>query len=127
MPNRTIHIKIDENVLKPHRLIPKKLDTADFHACIDEDKIGGVLHRVLDKWHNPRYLAQVGYNSKIIKNRDYRERNYLYRIAMMHVIVDELATRFKNKNGRRPTYYEIENEVKKILSRKNWVRKHFNL
>jgi len=133
MPIRRTHQKIDENVLKSYRLIPAGMDTSSWHKAIDEGKEGGELHRVLDKWHNPRYMANIGLNTKLkstykkMSVSEYRERNYIYRITMMHIIVDELSTRFKNRKGHYPTYDKLERMVKRRVSQKAWVRRHFNL
>lgn len=130
MPNERFHVKIDEEVLKPLRLIPRNFDTKIIHGAMDEGTgRHGWLHRVIDKWHEPRFQANVGFNTekKLIPKDMLKEANWTYRVAKTHRLVDELYYRSKVRNGKYPSSEKIKKSVMKILSDKSLVRRHFNL
>jgi len=130
MPNEKFHVRIDDEVLKPLKLIPKKFNTKIIHGAMDEGtKDHGWLHRVIDKWHEPRFQANVGFNAnkKPIPKDMIKEANWIYRVAKVHRLVDELYYRYKSRYGLYPSFEKIKIRLMKILSNKNLVRRHFNL
>ncbi len=127
MGDKRFHIRIDEEVLKPLRLIPKNFDTEWIHIVMDEGtKTHGWLHRVMDKWHEPRYVVNVGKNTKRIpiSKENYKESNYVYRVAKVHRVVDELWSRSKDKKN---CYVKIKNFLLRKLRNKNLIRRNFKL
>lgn len=94
MPPYKVHKRIDDEILKPMRLIPKNYDSETKHKSMDEGTIHhGWLHRVLDKWHDPEWAARVGFHTKLMGNIPQwmnKQYKYDYRVAKVHVLADEL-------------------------------------
>jgi len=131
MPNRSIHLRIDKEVLKLLKLIPKNFETEIIHASMDEGTInhGSWFHRVIDKWHEPRFIANIGFNTNkepIPKNM-IKEANWSYRVAKVHRIADEYYLRYRAKYQKYPKFENVKEFLMKKLSDKKLIRRHFNI
>ena len=131
MPSRLIHLRIDKEVLKPLKLIPKNFQTGDIHAAMDEGTInhGSWFHRVIDKWHEPRFQANVGFNTskEPIPKDMIKEANWIYRVAKVHRIADEYYLQYRAKYQKNPKFENVKKFLLKKLSDKNLIRRHFNI
>jgi len=128
MPDFKIHKKIDDEVLKPLRVIPKDFNTELIHKSMDEGSVDhGWIHRVIDKWHDPEWFARCGFHTSKMGNiPEWNFKNYVYtfRVAKIHVLTDELASRYKSKYRKTATINYLKGTVKKQLKKR--FRRQFN-
>ncbi len=129
MPSCKVHKKIDDEVLKPMRLIAKNYDSELIHKSMDEGTTHhGWRHQVLDKWHDPEWVARVGFHIKLMGNiPQWRKKEYktIYRVAKVHFIVDELWFRYKARNGKYPNFDYLKKHISQILNNKDIRRRQF--
>ena len=129
MPPYKVHKRIDDEILKPRGLIPKNYDSGIIHKAMDEGTVNhGSLHRVLDKWHDPEWVARVGFHTKAMGNipkDNYKDYKLTYRVAKVHVLADELSSRYKARNGKNPPFEYLKKEISKKLNEKDIRRRQF--
>lgn len=127
MPNFRFHKRIDKEVLEKGKFIPKNYDSKtlnglDVHEAMDYGSNQmGTLHRAIDKWHDPEWVARIALtpnNKGRISKKYEKQFRYNYRIAKAHLLVDTYCSYYKERYKKYPSFKTVKKYIMKT------IRKH---